>query len=85
MLTVCVYAYTIMCMSIEKEKKEGVIRKNITLEQEDLDILEFFSRKGSTESGTIRMALRDYYEKFALKASSAIPGREEVETITIDE
>lgn len=81
MLTINVHSYTIVCMSIENEKKSSIIRKNITLEQEDLDILEFFSKKGSTESGTIRMALRDYYHTFASKA--AIPNTGRVEDVPI--
>lgn len=53
-------------METEPEK---AIRKNFTIEQADVDILEFFKRKGVDASSTVRTALRHYYEWFGTKAT----------------
>lgn len=68
-------------MSDEKPK---TYRTTISFEQEDKDILEFFNRKGSNDSTTFKMALREYYKQFASEAT--IPGnRKEIPDIGVDD
>ena len=48
-------------MATENEPKS--VRKQMVLEQEDLDILDFFSKsRGLDASSTVRFALRALYE-----------------------
>lgn len=44
------------------------IRKNVMLDQDSLDILEFFEQKEMKGSGVIRLALKQFYEGYVKRA-----------------
>ena len=50
------------------DESEKVRRINITLDQECIDILDFFSQKEMKASGTIRLAIKEFYTLYVQKS-----------------
>jgi len=45
-----------------------MFRINVMLDQECVDILEFFARKEMKTSGTVRLAIKVFYENYVKRA-----------------
>lgn len=67
-----------------KLDKPKVFRTTISFEQEDRDILDFFNKKGSNDSTTFKMALREFYRTHATKATVPV-NPADVPVISTDE